>query len=124
MEEAIHILTEITQPGRWLVEILPPLRFVPAWMPGAKFKRKAMSVKQRLHGIDFFPFNWTKDKIVRCGLTIICDLLATDSDCLAVVRNLGITLTHLPPWVFILKEANHSAQKKQTLSGGVVLPCT
>ena len=79
MEEAIRLLGEITQPGRWLVEILPLLRFLPAWMPGAGFKRKAMSVRQRLSGLDLFAFNWTKEQIVRCGLAVDCALLATDS---------------------------------------------
>jgi hypothetical protein len=64
MEEAICIATELVRPGRWLVEILPLLRFVPAWMPGAEFKRKATRTRERLRGLDLFPFNWTKEQIV------------------------------------------------------------
>jgi cytochrome P450 len=63
MEEAICIATELVRPGRWLVEILPLLRFVPAWMPGAEFKRKATRTRERLRGLDLFPFNWTKEQI-------------------------------------------------------------
>ncbi|KIM82350.1 hypothetical protein PILCRDRAFT_8150 [Piloderma croceum F 1598] len=63
MEEGLHIGAEITQPGRWLVEILPLLRFVPAWMPGAGFKRRAAWMRERMSNIDLFPFNWAKEQI-------------------------------------------------------------
>jgi len=63
MEEAIHVVTELILPGKWLVEILPLLRFVPAWIPGAEFKRKAIRARERLRGLDLFPFNWTKEQI-------------------------------------------------------------
>jgi hypothetical protein len=71
MEEALRIGAESVQPGRWLVEILPLLRFVPAWMPGAGFKRQATWMRERMRNIEQFPFNWTKEQIVRYYYYII-----------------------------------------------------
>ncbi|KAK0472806.1 cytochrome P450 [Armillaria novae-zelandiae] len=56
MEEAFYLHGQITQPGRWLVEEIPLLRFVPSWMPGAHFKRFAFSVGDS-------PFKWTKERV-------------------------------------------------------------
>ncbi|KAG8708190.1 hypothetical protein FRC09_001388 [Ceratobasidium sp. 395] len=38
-EEFMAAVGEATIPGRWMVETIPLLRFVPSWMPGAGFKR-------------------------------------------------------------------------------------
>ncbi|KAJ6553092.1 cytochrome P450 [Mycena capillaripes] len=40
-EEAVEGLTTALVPGRFLVDALPILKYVPAWFPGAGFKRKA-----------------------------------------------------------------------------------
>ncbi|KAJ3569369.1 hypothetical protein NP233_g5091 [Leucocoprinus birnbaumii] len=40
-EKAHYALCEATAPGRFLVDIMPSLRYVPEWMPGAEFKRLA-----------------------------------------------------------------------------------
>ncbi|KAG2041285.1 cytochrome P450 [Suillus americanus] len=51
----------LAQPGRWFVEVMPSLRFLPSWFPGAGFKRVAFQTGQRVH--DGTPFNWTKQQI-------------------------------------------------------------
>ncbi|KAG9089248.1 hypothetical protein FS749_001496 [Ceratobasidium sp. UAMH 11750] len=56
-EEFMTAIGEATVPGRWLVEIIPLLRFVPSWMPGARFKRQAsawarMTTKHRQEPFD------------------------------------------------------------------------
>ncbi|KAG6875967.1 hypothetical protein C0992_001649 [Termitomyces sp. T32_za158] len=40
-ETAMHGMSEVTIPGAFLVEFIPLLKYIPAWMPGAGFKRKA-----------------------------------------------------------------------------------
>jgi hypothetical protein len=40
-EEALKGLAEAGTPGSFLVDLLPILKYVPSWMPGAGFKRKA-----------------------------------------------------------------------------------
>ncbi|PFH46697.1 hypothetical protein AMATHDRAFT_69268 [Amanita thiersii Skay4041] len=41
VEKAAQEFYIATAPGKWLVDTFPILRHVPAWMPGAKFKRMA-----------------------------------------------------------------------------------
>ncbi|CUA68221.1 O-methylsterigmatocystin oxidoreductase [Rhizoctonia solani] len=39
-EEFMTAAAHASTPGRWLVETIPLLRFIPSWFPGATFKRK------------------------------------------------------------------------------------
>ena len=41
----------ITVPGRYLVEAIPLLRFLPAWFPGAYFKRYAARARRDILSI-------------------------------------------------------------------------
>ncbi|KAJ1303739.1 hypothetical protein OPQ81_008163 [Rhizoctonia solani] len=40
-EEFMKAVAEALLPGKWLVETIPALRYIPSWFPGATFKRKA-----------------------------------------------------------------------------------
>ncbi|KAJ7230278.1 cytochrome P450 [Mycena pura] len=40
-EEAMHSVSVVSIPGSFLVDIIPALKYVPRWVPGAGFKRKA-----------------------------------------------------------------------------------
>ena len=40
-EEALGGLAAAGIPGSFLVDMIPLLKYVPAWFPGASFKRKA-----------------------------------------------------------------------------------
>ncbi|KAG0694046.1 cytochrome P450 [Suillus ampliporus] len=63
MQESFTTTAILTQPGRWLVELIPSLRFVPSWFPGAGFKRVALDLGQKLSRTDTIPFNWVKQQI-------------------------------------------------------------
>lgn len=63
LQEGIKISAMLSQPGRWLVEAIPSLRFLPSWFPGASFKHVAFDLGQKLSRIDTIPFNWTKQQI-------------------------------------------------------------
>ena len=39
--EAIEGIAEAGVPGAFLVDLLPALKYVPSWFPGARFKRRA-----------------------------------------------------------------------------------
>lgn len=39
-EAIVEGFAEVSVPGRFLVDVLPILRFVPAWFPGAGWKRR------------------------------------------------------------------------------------
>ncbi|KZT25573.1 cytochrome P450 [Neolentinus lepideus HHB14362 ss-1] len=55
-EEALMALGQAAAPGAFLVDILPILKNVPAWMPGAGFKRKAAQWKKTLYEMRDAPF--------------------------------------------------------------------
>ncbi|CAE6392532.1 unnamed protein product [Rhizoctonia solani] len=57
-EEFMKAVSEAILPGRWLVEIIPSMRYIPSWFPGATFKRKAekwarMTTKHRQGPFDY-----------------------------------------------------------------------
>jgi hypothetical protein len=44
-EEAVAAIAELLIAGAFLVDIIPILKYVPDWFPGAKFKRKAAMMR-------------------------------------------------------------------------------
>lgn len=40
------------------------VRYTPSWLPGAGFKRQALSWKKRFDSIMDIPFTWAKNQIV------------------------------------------------------------
>ena len=45
-EEAMKASAELLIPGAFLVDIIPVLKYVPAWFPGAEFQRKAAVMRE------------------------------------------------------------------------------
>ena len=45
-EEAIGAVTDLVVPGAFLVDIIPILKYVPEWFPGAKFQSKAAALRK------------------------------------------------------------------------------
>lgn len=80
MDETVAIGAQLSQPGRWLVNFVPWLRFIPAWVPGAGFKRFAAHCGERLSRIDRVPFAWAKEQIVGCiFVCIVCVFWGADA---------------------------------------------
>ncbi|KAG1788222.1 cytochrome P450 [Suillus plorans] len=63
LQEGKEVIAMLSEPGRWLVEAIPSLRFLPSWFPGAGFKRVAFDARQSLSKIDTTLFNWAKQQI-------------------------------------------------------------
>ncbi|KAJ7169194.1 cytochrome P450 [Mycena crocata] len=57
---AVHALSEAGVPGKYLVDSIPLLKYVPSWMPGAKFKRDAKEWKKLALDMRNVPFAETK----------------------------------------------------------------
>ncbi|KAI0746356.1 cytochrome P450 [Daedaleopsis nitida] len=51
------------QPGRWLVNRIPCLKYVPAWIPGAGFKIWAREAREAFYTLTREPFQQTKSDI-------------------------------------------------------------
>ncbi|KAJ5987004.1 hypothetical protein N7451_011369 [Penicillium sp. IBT 35674x] len=47
-------------PGAWLVDMIPALKYVPSWFPGAGFKRKAQAWKKNLENTADIPYDFVK----------------------------------------------------------------
>ncbi|KAJ7251340.1 cytochrome P450 [Mycena rebaudengoi] len=59
-EAAIDAITEAIVPGRYLVDMIPILKYVPAWFIGAGFKRHARESKKLTVKMVQLPFQTTK----------------------------------------------------------------
>ncbi|KAF7978447.1 hypothetical protein HWV62_638 [Athelia sp. TMB] len=55
-EAAFASVSEAMIPGAFLVDVLPILKYVPSWMPGAGFKRKAEGWKKLADAVFDAPF--------------------------------------------------------------------
>jgi len=63
-EEAVGGASELVIAGAFLVDILPILKYVPVWFPGAKFQRKAAMMRTQAEKIRNAPFAATKKLMV------------------------------------------------------------
>ena len=63
-EEAIGAAGELLIPGAFLVDIIPILKYVPEWFPGAKFQSKAAMMRQHAARIRNTTFAATEELMV------------------------------------------------------------
>jgi hypothetical protein len=64
-EKALVGLTASGAPGAFLVDSIPLLKYMPSWMPGADFKRKAKEWKASATDMMNIPFEAAEKAIVR-----------------------------------------------------------
>ncbi|KAF9458364.1 cytochrome P450 [Collybia nuda] len=64
-EEALHGMSQAGVPGRFLIDVLPILKYVPSWMPGAGFKRQAARWGELTTEMVQGPFNHVKETLQR-----------------------------------------------------------
>ncbi|KAH6879360.1 O-methylsterigmatocystin oxidoreductase [Coprinopsis sp. MPI-PUGE-AT-0042] len=60
----IHEFMEYLKPGRLLVDVLPSLRHVPSWLPGAGWKRSLKKITQMKETVTMEPFKQSKERLV------------------------------------------------------------
>lgn len=63
-EEAVAGAAEGLVPGRFLVEVLPFLRHIPPWFPGAASQRLWAKWRAAAHRLKNVPFEHAKTKMV------------------------------------------------------------
>lgn len=54
-----------TAPGAFLVDFMPFLKYIPAWVPGAGFQRIAKEWSDTLNNMVDMPYNFTKQQMVK-----------------------------------------------------------
>jgi hypothetical protein len=64
IEEALRGIAAASTPGRFLVDQLPILKYVPSWMPGANFKRFAAHLKALNVEVLNKPYQHVKETLV------------------------------------------------------------
>jgi len=64
-ERGVHPLVAAAVPGAFLVDAIPALKYVPAWMPFAGFQRKARVWRELAMTMINMPFEAAKCKIWR-----------------------------------------------------------
>ncbi|KXN85119.1 O-methylsterigmatocystin oxidoreductase [Leucoagaricus sp. SymC.cos] len=65
VEKAMHGLSEGGDPGKFLVNLLPSMKHIPSWFPGASWKRMAESFAALNKKVADAPFELVKKQIVR-----------------------------------------------------------
>ena len=68
-EEAVAATVEFMVPGGFLVDIIPILKYVPEWFPGATFQRKAAIMRKHAEGIRNTTFAATEELMV-CDISL------------------------------------------------------
>jgi hypothetical protein len=76
-EEAVGAIAELMIPGAFLVDIIPILKYVPEWFPGATFKRKAAVMRKYAASIRSATFAATEELMV-CDSTPFRGFLLDD----------------------------------------------
>ncbi|KAF7979163.1 hypothetical protein HWV62_43423 [Athelia sp. TMB] len=62
-DEAVAQFSAATLPGTWLVDIIPILRHVPEWVPGANFKKLGREWNKCINNVVETPYNFTKQQM-------------------------------------------------------------
>ncbi|KAJ7917029.1 cytochrome P450 [Mycena leptocephala] len=82
-DAALHSLVNAAVPGRFLVDSIPLLKYVPPWFPGAGFKRQANTWRSLARGMVDKPFTQAKLNIAmgKAPHSFIASALRTLDDC-------------------------------------------
>ena len=66
-EEALAGIIEAGIPGTFWVDFLPILKYVPSWVPGAGFQKKAARVREAVNTMIDKPFRHVQEQLVQVG---------------------------------------------------------
>ena len=72
LRELNAIGADVCVPGRYLVESLPFLQYLPSWIPGAGFKREIYTMKRRMRQITTELWQAGKDHLVSIFYYLRC----------------------------------------------------
>ncbi|KAI0701738.1 cytochrome P450 [Earliella scabrosa] len=85
-DESLELLSNhIAAAGKvWIVDLFPPLKYVPSWFPGAQFKRDAALWKGKMEAFVNEPYDYTKQQMkqgtaVPCYVSMLLDDAALES---------------------------------------------
>ena len=64
-EEVLSGAAEVGIPGAFWVDLLPILKYVPSWFPGAGFQRRAARWKEAVNTMVEKPFRYVQEELVQ-----------------------------------------------------------
>ena len=64
-EEAARGAAEVGIPGTFWVDLIPILKYVPSWFPGAGFQRKAARLREGINTMAEKPFRYVQEQLVQ-----------------------------------------------------------
>lgn len=62
-EQVMAIFADLGAPGKWVVEIIPLLRYLPTWFPGATFHKAVAAWKPAIREYEEDTFNFVKQQL-------------------------------------------------------------
>ncbi|KAF9041562.1 cytochrome P450 [Panaeolus papilionaceus] len=62
-QDAVQSISDAVIPGAFLVDVMPWLKYIPEWVPGAGFQKKAREWKALQHRFHTEPFNMAYEKL-------------------------------------------------------------
>lgn len=65
LQQSLTNFSICTSPGAFLVNVLPWLKYVPPWVPGAGFKRIAAQFRKTCDDLADIPLAWVQEQMVR-----------------------------------------------------------
>lgn len=63
VEKALAQVSAAAVPGKWAVDLLPSLEYLPEWLPGSGFKATAREWKHTLMEVAGLPYQFAKDRM-------------------------------------------------------------
>ncbi|KAJ7672849.1 putative monooxygenase [Mycena rosella] len=73
---AMDIFSLAAEPGMWLVDSIPFLKYVPTWLPGAGFLTTAKDWRAIVHKAAWDPYLWSK-RSLQAGTVLLPNTCAT-----------------------------------------------
>ncbi|KAF9054723.1 cytochrome P450 [Panaeolus papilionaceus] len=80
VEESIAGITKAGHPGAFLVDLIPALKYVPAWFPGAEFQKKAAHWRQMNINSSEKPFQTKNGTAIPRLATELIEVLPQEND--------------------------------------------
>ena len=78
IEEAMEAISGLLTPGSYIVDIIPILKYVPEWFPGAKFQSKAAVMREHAEKMRNTTFSAT-EKLMVCDSSPFLRFLVDNS---------------------------------------------
>ena len=66
VDTAISQFGQGAEPGAFLVDVIPVLKYVPAWFPGAGWKQTAKRFRQTQVTMVDVPYHFVREQMVGC----------------------------------------------------------